>query len=82
MSLIESARRSASIIADEQVVCYELLRDGFTKMLAEHPAIATKLLTNLARAITMFAPNFGRSSQPELIVYWEMRLGPPSAAHV
>jgi MFS superfamily sulfate permease-like transporter len=52
MSLIESARRSASIIADEQVVCYELLRDGFSRMLAEHPAIATKLLSNLARELS------------------------------
>jgi CRP-like cAMP-binding protein/anti-anti-sigma regulatory factor len=52
MSLIESARRSASIIADEQVVCYELLRDDFTNMLAEHPAIAAKLLSNLARELS------------------------------
>ncbi len=52
MSLIESARRSASIVADEQVVCYELLRDGFTKMIADHPAIATKILSNLARELS------------------------------
>jgi len=52
MSLIESARRSASIVADEQVVCYELLRDGFARMLADHPAIATKLLSNLARELS------------------------------
>ena len=52
MSLIESTRRSASIVADEQVVCYELLRDGFAKMLADHPAIATKLLSNLARELS------------------------------
>jgi MFS superfamily sulfate permease-like transporter len=52
MSLIESAPRSASIVADEQVVCYELLRDGFTKMLADYPTIATKLLSNLARELS------------------------------
>jgi sulfate permease, SulP family len=52
MSLIESTRRSASIVADEQVVCYELLRDGFAKMLADYPAIATKLLSNLARELS------------------------------
>jgi SulP family sulfate permease len=52
MSLIESMRRSASIVADEPVVCYELLSDGFAKMLADHPAIATKLLSNLAREIS------------------------------
>jgi SulP family sulfate permease len=52
MSLIESTRRSASIVADEQVVCYELLSAGFAKMLADHPAIATKLLSNLARELS------------------------------
>jgi CRP-like cAMP-binding protein len=51
MALVESARRSATIIADEPVVCYELVRDGFATMLAEHPAIATKLLSNLAREL-------------------------------
>jgi sulfate permease, SulP family len=52
MSLIESARRSATIVADEQVVCYELLQDSFAAMLAEYPAIATKLLSNLARELS------------------------------
>ncbi len=52
MSLIELARRSASVVADEQVVCYELLRDGFARMLADYPAIATKLLSNLARELS------------------------------
>ena len=52
MSLIDSARRSASIIADEPVVCYELLQDGFSKMLAQYPTIAAKLLSNLARELS------------------------------
>jgi SulP family sulfate permease len=52
MSLIESARRSASIVADEQVVCFELLRDEFAKMLADYPIIATKLLSNVARELS------------------------------
>jgi hypothetical protein len=30
------------------VVAYELLRDGYVRMLAEYPVIATKLLTNLS----------------------------------
>jgi hypothetical protein len=37
MSLIDSARRSATIVADESVVCYELSQAAFSKMLAEHP---------------------------------------------
>lgn len=51
MALIEEARRSATIVADEHVVCYELLRDGYTRLLSEHPVIATKLLTNLSREL-------------------------------
>ena len=51
MALVETARRSASIVADEHVVCYELLRDGYAQLLSEHPAIATKLLTNLSREL-------------------------------
>jgi MFS superfamily sulfate permease-like transporter len=51
MALVESARRSATIVADEQVVCYELVRDGFAKMLADYPVIATRLLSNLAREL-------------------------------
>jgi CRP-like cAMP-binding protein/ABC-type transporter Mla MlaB component len=51
MALVEQARRSATIVADEHVVCYELLRDGYTWLLAEHPVIATKLLTNLSREL-------------------------------
>ena len=52
MSLIDSARRSATIVADEQVVCYELLRDSFAMMLSDCPTIATKLLSNLARELS------------------------------
>lgn len=52
MCLINSARRSATIVADEQVVCYELLRDDFAMMLSDHPAIGTKLLSNLARELS------------------------------
>ncbi len=51
MALIEQARRSATIVADEHVVCYELFRHGYARMLAEYPAIATKLLTNLSREL-------------------------------
>ena len=51
MSLIDAARRSATIVADDRVVCYELLRDSFDKMLTDHSVIAIKLLSNLAREL-------------------------------
>lgn len=52
MSLVDSARRSATIIADEQVVCFELLQHRFAALLADHPAIGIKLLSNLARELS------------------------------
>ena len=51
MALLEQARRSATIVADEQVVAYELLRSGYALLLSEHPVIATKLLSNLSREL-------------------------------
>jgi anti-anti-sigma regulatory factor len=51
MALIEHARRSATIVADEHVVAYELLRDGYNQLLSHQPAIATKLLANLSREL-------------------------------
>jgi sulfate permease, SulP family len=52
MSLIDSAKRSASIVADEHVVCYEFRSADFDSMLASHPDIAIKLLSNLARQLS------------------------------
>ena len=60
MALVEQARRSATIVADEHVVSYELLREGYVRLLSEHPAIATKLLTNLSREL---ARRLRRTSQ-------------------
>jgi sulfate permease, SulP family len=51
MALVESARRSATVVADEPVTCYELQRDGFDKILVEHPQLATRLLSNLSREL-------------------------------
>ena len=52
MALVDSVRRSATIVADEGVVCYELPLEGFTRMVAEHPVIATRILRNLARELS------------------------------
>ncbi|MGB7037908.1 MAG: cyclic nucleotide-binding domain-containing protein, partial [Xanthobacteraceae bacterium] len=51
MALVESARRSATVVADEPVICYELRREDFDRLLAEHPQLATKLLANLSREL-------------------------------
>jgi SulP family sulfate permease len=52
MALIENAVRSASIVADEPVACYELYSGDFERLLREKPIIATKILRNVARELT------------------------------
>lgn len=52
MALIEGTPRSATIVADDGVVCYELHRSGFATILQNHPAIAAKMLGNLARELS------------------------------
>jgi SulP family sulfate permease len=39
------------VVADEPVTCYELQRNGFDKLLAERPQLATRLLSNLSREL-------------------------------
>jgi SulP family sulfate permease len=51
MALVESARRSATVVADEPVICYELQRSGFDRLLADDPGLATRLLVNLSREL-------------------------------
>ena len=43
--------RSASVVTDEDTVCYELLREAYDDILRSHPKIASKLLTNIGRDI-------------------------------
>jgi len=51
MALIEGSVRSASIVADEPVACYELSSGDFGWLLREKPAIATKVMRNVAREL-------------------------------
>ena len=52
MALVESVPRSATIVADEDMVCYELSRAGFNTLLNDHPVLASRILSNLARELT------------------------------
>ncbi len=49
MALLGSGRRSASVVADDEVHCYELAEPAFRALLDEHPRLAGKILANLAR---------------------------------
>ncbi|HEX4041987.1 MAG TPA: cyclic nucleotide-binding domain-containing protein [Xanthobacteraceae bacterium] len=51
MALVELARRSATVVADEPVICYELRRADFERLVADEPQLATKLLANLSREL-------------------------------
>jgi len=51
LALIEHSKRSATVVADEAVTCYELQRDAYERIFREHPQIANKLLANLAREL-------------------------------
>lgn len=51
MALIEGKPRSASIVADEHVACYELRSEDFDMLLRDKPVIATGLMRNTAREL-------------------------------
>ncbi|HZL31906.1 MAG TPA: SulP family inorganic anion transporter [Pseudolabrys sp.] len=51
MALIEGARRSASIVADEAVACYELTSEDFAVLLRDSPGIAATIMRNTAREL-------------------------------
>jgi len=52
MALIENAARSASIIAAEDVECWELDRATYETIMRDHPHIGTQLLTSLFREMS------------------------------
>ncbi|MGH6980820.1 MAG: cyclic nucleotide-binding domain-containing protein, partial [Stellaceae bacterium] len=51
MALIEGMPRSATIVADEEVVCYELSGNDFDVLLRDKPTIATAIMRNIAREL-------------------------------
>jgi CRP-like cAMP-binding protein len=52
VALLDREARSATVEADEALVCYVLTRENFERLTAEHPLVAIKLLTNLGREIS------------------------------
>jgi CRP-like cAMP-binding protein len=60
LALLETRQRSAGIVADDEVTCYELTRETFDRIAAEQPQLGTVLLRNLARQL---ARNLLRASE-------------------
>lgn len=52
LALLDQEARSATIEADEELVCYVLTHRNFDKLTREYPAVAIKLLTNLGRELS------------------------------
>jgi len=51
MSLLDGGERSATVMADSDVVCLRLSRPAFLKMIKSEPEIAIALLSELSRRI-------------------------------
>ena len=51
LALLDQESRSATVEADEDLVCYVLDRASFDRLTRQDPAIAIKLLTNLGREL-------------------------------
>jgi MFS superfamily sulfate permease-like transporter len=51
VALLDEEPRSATVTADEELVCYVLDDAHFRALTGEHPSIAIRLLTNLSREL-------------------------------
>ena len=52
LALLDRAPRSATVLADEELVCFVLTEAAFQELKARHPAIAITLVSNLAREVS------------------------------
>lgn len=52
VALLDKQPRSATVTADEELVCYELSEDGFDALTTTHPRIAIHLLMNIGAELS------------------------------
>jgi CRP-like cAMP-binding protein/anti-anti-sigma regulatory factor len=52
LALLDPGPRSATIVADEPLVCYVLTEEAFERLQKDHPTVAIAVLTNLGRELT------------------------------
>jgi len=60
MALLDRQPRSATVTADNEVVCYVLSEPAFATLIAERPVIAVRLLANVARELSVRLRNATR----------------------
>jgi len=53
MALLDRERRSATVIADDRLVCYVLIRETFGQLSATHPRIGLAILASLSRELSL-----------------------------
>jgi sulfate permease, SulP family len=52
LALLDEGPRSATVMADDYLICYSLSKDDFAALAKEAPAIAIKLLASLGRELS------------------------------
>jgi sulfate permease, SulP family len=52
LALLDEGPRSATIMADDYLICYSLSKDDFAALANEEPAVAIKLLASLGRELS------------------------------
>ncbi|HVT54965.1 MAG TPA: cyclic nucleotide-binding domain-containing protein, partial [Xanthobacteraceae bacterium] len=52
LALLDEGKRSASVIADEELVCYGMTKANFAALAEEAPAVAIRFLSALARELS------------------------------
>jgi MFS superfamily sulfate permease-like transporter len=60
MALLDRQPRSATVVADDEAVCYALPEAAFDAIIKDHPLIAVRLLANLARELSVRLRNATR----------------------
>ena len=52
LALLDQGLRSASVIADDDLICYSLSKEDFAALATEAPSVAIKLLASLGRELS------------------------------
>jgi SulP family sulfate permease len=53
MALLDRERRSATVVADDHLVCFVLDRDNFERLARSHPRVVLAILANVGRELSL-----------------------------
>jgi len=63
LAVLDAGARSATVTADSELVCYALTGEDFASLSERAPAVAIKLLANLARRMSLRLRDANRTIQ-------------------